>query len=160
MWKSALEVFCPRVWQGRHDESGNANKWDKILARAWYLICRKHMHHGTRQILARPVNMTFESTLIGKAIEDVTWAFAIKGTGDPKSKLLWTSSIRNTPSLFINRSFLMLNFVSVADMYTVGIGYCDYLGTWPKYSQYPIRALTSTECFFHSVAMFCYVFLH
>ena len=26
---------------------------------------------------------------------------------------------------------------------TEGIGYCDYLGTWPKWSQYPIRTLTS-----------------
>ena len=26
-------------------------------------------------------------------------------------------------------------------LYTVGIGYCDYLGTWPKYSQYLIQKL-------------------
>ena len=30
------------------------------------------------------------------------------------------------------------HFPSFKENGTVGIGYCDYLGTWPKQSQYPI----------------------
>ena len=30
------------------------------------------------------------------------------------------------------------SFIKVDNANTVGIGYCDYLGTWPKQSQYPL----------------------